>query len=98
YNDTALQGLPLSLPQYLRFFADLRDLGTMNLTLTGGEPLAHAEFFTLGRALREMGFLVRVKTNGHALRGRIAQRMLAEVDPFIVEISLHGATAAAPDR
>ena len=98
YNDTRLKGLPLTAAQYFRFFEDLRDLGTMNLTLSGGEPLAHPEFFALGSRARELGFVVRIKTNGHALRGRLAQRMRDEVDPFIVETSLHGASAATHDR
>jgi len=98
YNDTKLQGIPLSIEEYRRFFEDLRDLGTMNLTLSGGEPLAHPEFFALGRMARDLGFLVRVKSNAHALRGKLAQRMLDEVDPFLVEVSLHGATAATHDR
>jgi len=98
YNDTKLQGVPLATDEYVRFFEDLRDLGTMNLTLSGGEPLAHPEFFTLGRTARDLGFLVRVKTNGHALRGKLARRMQDEVDPFMIEVSLHGATAAVHDR
>lgn len=98
YNDSALKGAPLGTEQYFRFFDDLRELGTLNLTLSGGEPLAHPDFFTLGRKARDMGFLVRVKSNGHALHGRLAQRLRDEVDPFMVEVSLHGATAAVHDR
>ena len=41
----------------------------LNLTLSGGEPLAHPDFFLLGSRARELGFVVRVKSNGHALRG-----------------------------
>ncbi len=98
YNDTGLKGVPLRTEQYFRLFEDLRDLGTLNLTLSGGEPLAHAEFFTLGRKARELGFVVRVKSNGHALHGTLARRMREEVDPFIVETSLHGATPGSHDR
>ncbi len=98
YNDTKLAGRPLGTEQYFRLFEELRELGTLNLTLSGGEPLAHPEFFALGRRARELGFLVRVKTNGHALRGSLLQRMQEEVDPFIVELSLHGATAETHDR
>jgi MoaA/NifB/PqqE/SkfB family radical SAM enzyme len=98
YNDTSLQGAPLTTEQYFRFFNDLLDLGTLNLTLSGGEPLAHPGFFALGSKARELGFVVRVKTNGHALRGRLAQRVRDEVDPFVVEVSLHGACAATHDR
>ena len=98
YNDTALKGIPLTTAQYFDFFQDLYDLGTLNLTLTGGEPLAHPEFFALGRRARELGFVVRVKSNAHALRGKLAQRMRDEVDPFMVEVSLHGASAETHDR
>ncbi|MFO0679907.1 MAG: radical SAM protein [Polyangiaceae bacterium] len=98
YNDLALAGTPLSKEQYLRFFDDLREMQVVNLTLTGGEPLAHPDFFALGRAARERGFVVRVKSNGHALRGDVARRLKEEVDPLLVEVSLHGATASTHDR
>ncbi len=98
YNDTGLKGAPLTTAEYFRFFEDLRDLGTLNLTLSGGEPLAHPEFFVLGAKARALGFVVRVKSNGHALRGTLARRMKDEVDPFIVEVSLHGASADVHDR
>jgi MoaA/NifB/PqqE/SkfB family radical SAM enzyme len=98
YNDLGLQGSPLSREQYFRLFEDLRDLGALNLILSGGEPLAHPDFFLLGAKGRELGFLTRVKSNGHALRGAVAKRLREEVDPWIVEVSLHGATAATHDR
>jgi len=98
YNDTGLAGKPLSREQYLALFSDLRDLGAMELILSGGEPLAHPDFFALGAAARESRFVVKVKSNGHAVRGRLLARLKNEVDPFLVEISLHGATAATHDR
>ena len=90
YNDLGTRGRPLDKEQYYRFFEDLRDLEMLNLALSGGEPLAHPDFFDLGRKARELGFVVRVKSNGHALRGTIARRLREEVDPFMVEVSLHG--------
>jgi AdoMet-dependent heme synthase len=98
YNDTALKGTPLSLEQYFQLFEELRALGTMELTLSGGEPLAHPHFFQLGAHARELGFVVRIKSNGHALRGLLAQRIKKTIDPFMIEVSLHGATAAVHDR
>ena len=98
YNDLGLRGEPLRTDQYLAFFEDLRDLQVLNLTLSGGEPLAHPDFLKLGARARELGFVVRVKSNGHALRGEMARRLRDEVDPFLVEVSLHGATAATHDR
>lgn len=98
YNDLGLRGEPLAREQYLRFFEDLRDLQVLNLTLSGGEPLAHPDFLALGAKARELGFVVRVKSNGHALRGEMARRVRDEIDPFLIEVSLHGATAATHDR
>jgi len=98
YNDLGLRGEPLSTDQYLAFFAELSDLQVLNLTLSGGEPLAHPDFLKLGTRARELGFVVRIKSNGHALRGEMARRIRDEVDPFLVEVSLHGATAATHDR
>jgi MoaA/NifB/PqqE/SkfB family radical SAM enzyme len=98
YNDLGLRGEPLSREQYLRLLADLREMEVMNLTLSGGEPLAHPDFLALGARARELGFVVRIKSNGHALRGELARRVRDEVDPFLIEVSLHGATAAAHDR
>jgi MoaA/NifB/PqqE/SkfB family radical SAM enzyme len=98
YNDLGLAGRPLSRAQYFALFADLADLGVLNLTLSGGEPLAHPDFLALGGRARELGFVVRVKSNGHALRGELARRLKEEVDPFLVEVSLHGATPETHDR
>jgi MoaA/NifB/PqqE/SkfB family radical SAM enzyme len=98
YNDLALKGRPLSHERYLRLLEELRDLEVLHLILSGGEPLAHPEFFAVGGRARELGFAVRVKSNGHALRGEVARRLRAEIDPFLVEVSLHGATAATHDR
>jgi MoaA/NifB/PqqE/SkfB family radical SAM enzyme len=98
YNDLGLRGEPLTTEQYFQFFSDLRDMQVFNLTLSGGEPLAHPDFLRLGARARALGFVLRIKSNGHALRGEMARRIRDEIDPFLVEVSLHGATAATHDR
>ena len=98
YNDLGLEGEPLSRQQWQRLFDDLAAMQVLQLTLTGGEPLAHPDFFALGAHARELGFLIRIKSNGHALDGVRARRLRDEVDPFMVEVSLHGARAESHDR
>ena len=98
YNDRSLKGKVLSTAQYLSFFADLKELQVLNLTFSGGEPLAHPAFFELGAAARRLGFLLRVKSNGTGLDAETARRLKREVDPFQVEVSLHGATPDTHDR
>jgi radical SAM protein with 4Fe4S-binding SPASM domain len=98
YNDLGLKGRPLSTERYLALLAELAELEVMNLILSGGEPLAHPDFFEIGRRARDLGFVVRVKSNGHGLRGKVARRLKEEVDPYMVDVSLHGARAATHDR
>jgi mycofactocin biosynthetic radical S-adenosylmethionine protein MftC len=98
YNDLGLRGKPLTFDQYDALLQDLASMDVLHVALSGGEPLAHPDFFRIGARARELGFVVRVKSNGHALRGDLARRLRDEVDPFIIEVSLHGATAATHDR
>lgn len=98
YNDLDLKGVPLSTAQYFRFFEDLREMQVLYLILTGGEPLAHPDFMALGRKARELGFVVRIKSNGHALRGKLARSIKEEIDPYLIEVSLHGARPETHDR
>jgi MoaA/NifB/PqqE/SkfB family radical SAM enzyme len=98
YNDRGIAGKPLGLEQYFELLRGLRELETLFLTLTGGEPLAHPEFFKIGGYAKELGFVIRIKSNGHALRGPLARRLKKEVDPFNIDISLHGATATTHDQ
>lgn len=98
YNDRDKPGTPLSLQQYEVLLNDLARMQTMFLMLSGGEPMVHPQFFEIGRIARDLGFVMRIRTNGHSLSSRIAQRLKEEVDPYIVEVSLHGATAEVHDR
>ena len=98
YNDKDAPGEPLAFAEYVKLFEDLARLQVLFLTFTGGEPMAHPRFFDLGIAAREHGFAVRLRTNGHALRPPVAARVKAEVDPVLIEMSLHGARAETHDR
>ena len=98
YNDLGLQGRPMTLDDYQRFFGDLASLSCLHLTLSGGEPLVHPQFFEIAAKGRDLGFVLRIKSNGHSLRGRTLRRLKEEIDPFVVEVSLHGASAGTHDR
>ncbi len=98
YNDREKPGTPLSLQQYQTLLSDLADMQTLHLMLTGGEPMVHPDFFAIGRAARDMGFVTRIRTNGHSLTHRQALRLKEEVQPYAVEVTLHGSTADVHDR
>lgn len=77
---TFYEGTPWSLEDVI---AECRRLGAPNVCLTGGEPLAQGQAFTLTRRLAEAGFTVEVETSGSvdigpvngwpdAVRGRVS--------------------------
>lgn len=98
YNDLSLKGRSLSLEQYFAMFEDLKNISVPNITFSGGEPLVHPDFFKLGEKARELGFVVRIKSNGHAITGKLARRIHDKINPYLVEISLHGACADTHER
>jgi MoaA/NifB/PqqE/SkfB family radical SAM enzyme len=88
---------PLSTPEWIAILDDLRELGTLWLTLTGGEPLAHPDFLKIAREARSRGFAIRVFSNGTLVDKAMAVA-LAELRPSAFEMSLHGSTADVHDR
>jgi MoaA/NifB/PqqE/SkfB family radical SAM enzyme len=89
------RGLPTA--RWLALLDELRELGTLFVALTGGEPLAHPDFLVLARGVRERAFALRVLTNGALVTDALAAQ-LAELKPMAVELSLHGARAETHDR
>lgn len=97
YNAPAPPGKSLSLDRYYTLLEELAAMQVMNLTLSGGEPLLQPYFWQIGKRARALGFVVRLKSNGLLLRGGVVPRLKAEIDPFSIEVSLHGACAETHD-
>lgn len=96
YNPTHTAAGELTLEEYEVLFDDLMALGTVQLTLTGGEVLARPDFFAIARAARQRHFALRLFTNGTRVDADVARRF-ADLSPLSVEVSLYGATATTHD-
>ena len=59
------------------------------ITLTGGEPLVHEDFFALAREIRRRTFMLGVLTNGTLVDESTAAK-LAELNPYFVQVSIDG--------
>jgi MoaA/NifB/PqqE/SkfB family radical SAM enzyme len=81
----------LSTAEILRIMDELAEAGTLDLCLTGGEPLARPDFFQLYEHAIRCGFLVTVFSNGTLITEAHADRFAA-LRPHRMEISLHGMT------
>lgn len=98
YNDRSRSRKPLTIDEHVALFEELADLQVLNLVFTGGEPSLHPRFLELGRHARRLGFALRIKTNGMRMDRTMAEILRREVDPFVIDVSLHGATAVTHDR
>jgi len=87
---------PLSFEEIQDLFDQLRSMGVLYLTLTGGEPLVHPRFWDIAAAAKERSFAIRLFTNGTLIDAGAADR-LADLAPYCVEFSIHGACAASAE-
>jgi MoaA/NifB/PqqE/SkfB family radical SAM enzyme len=87
----------LSTAEILRIMDELAEAGTLELCLTGGEPLARSDFFQLYEHAIRCGFLITVFSNGTLITEAHADRFAA-LRPHRIEISLHGITRETFER
>jgi MoaA/NifB/PqqE/SkfB family radical SAM enzyme len=97
YNEKDHPGRTLSLEEYRRILREARAEGALFLTLTGGEPTLHRDFFEIGGFADRLGYSVRIKSNGHGFTPSLVRRIKAEVRPYNIDLSIHGAEAATHD-
>lgn len=87
----------LATTEIVRIMDELAEAGTLELCLTGGEPLARPDFFQIYEHAIRCGFLVTVFSNGTLLTEALADRFAA-LRPHRIEISLHGMTPGTFER
>ena len=88
-EDIDAQGMELTTQQWIDLARDARDQGMVFALLTGGEPFVRKDFFEIYSAMKEMGLLVSINSNGSMLSGEIRKKLL-ENPPMRMNISLYG--------
>lgn len=97
YNSPA-EKRELDGEQWIETLDKLKGAGTFNVTLTGGEPFCHKDYFRIAQAVRDRGLVLKTYTNGVLLADREKAERYAALFPFDTEISLHGADAPTHER
>ncbi|MHC4606796.1 MAG: radical SAM protein, partial [Planctomycetota bacterium] len=80
-----------------RVLGELRDLGTLFVTFTGGEPTVRPDFLDLLRHASDLRFAVQFFSNGVRIDDAAADA-LASMRLFHAGLSVYGATAETHDR
>lgn len=88
-EDIDAQGRELTARQWIDLARQARDKGMIFVLLTGGEPFVRKDFFEIYHAMKEMGLMISINSNGSMLSGEILQKLI-EDPPFRINISLYG--------
>lgn len=88
----ATQRRELTTEEWIKLAKDAKDRGMFFALLTGGEPFLRRDFFEIYSAMKSMGLMISINTNGSLLQGDI-RRQLLENPPFRVNLSLYGGCA-----
>ena len=88
-EEVQARGTELTAQQWISIAEQARDRGLIFALLTGGEPLVRKDFFEIYGAMKEMGLLVSINSNGSTLQGENLRR-LVEDPPQRINVSLYG--------
>ncbi|MEW5947460.1 MAG: radical SAM protein [bacterium] len=86
----------LSTEKIKSLLNDAAEMGSLFLTLTGGEPMLRDDFFEIAHHARNRNFAVRIFTNATLIDGKTADRLI-EAAPMEVDVSIHGPDAELHD-
>jgi radical SAM protein with 4Fe4S-binding SPASM domain len=87
----AKQGKLMSAAEWLEIARQTRDMGTLFVTLTGGEPFLHPGFWEIYNGMTEMGLLTNIYTNGCLIDEAVVEKLKAN-PPHNIKISVYGAS------
>ncbi len=87
----------LSMGEVRALLLDLRRAGTLFLTVTGGEAMAHPGFWQVLDEAAAHSFAVTVLSNGTLLSAAACDRLASYANLWGVSLSLYGARAATHD-
>ena len=68
------QGKMLRAADWIAIAKQAKEMGMLNLCLTGGEPFIHPDFWEIYSELNKMGFLITLLSNGYLIDEAVGER------------------------
>jgi MoaA/NifB/PqqE/SkfB family radical SAM enzyme len=87
----------MTTPEIFEALRKMSDFGVLYITLTGGEPLCHKDFYKIAAEVRRLGMALRIYSNGYLMADQKVVDKIAALNPLEVEISIHGARPETHD-
>lgn len=84
-------GRELTTSEWIALAKDAADAGTLNLLITGGEPLIRDDFVQIYTALANMGFVISLNTNA-TLMTPVLLKLFKKYPPTATNVTLYGAS------
>lgn len=81
----------LTAAQWADMAQQLWDAGTLNLLITGGEPMLRKDFCEIYSSIYRLGFIITLYTNATMVTDRILQT-LRQYPPHRIGITIYGAS------
>lgn len=86
------QGKMLRAADWIAIAKQAKDMGMLNLCLTGGEPFTHPDFWEIYAELNKMGFLITILSNGYLIDEAVIEKFKEYGAPYMMKLTLYGAS------
>ena len=84
-------GREFTTEEWISIAREAQEAGTIELTLTGGEPFVRPDFREIYEAIHDMGFLIQIFSNGYLLTEETVE-WLKKRPPHTMRFTLYGAS------
>ncbi len=86
------QGEMLTADEWLEIARQAKEMGTLNISLTGGEPFSHPDFWKIYSELNKMGFLISILSNGSLIDEAAMEKFRRFGMPYCIKLTVYGAS------
>ena len=86
------QGKMLSAEEWLSLAEEAKEMGTLNISLTGGEPFTRPDFWQIYSQLSQMGFMISILSNGYLIDEAVIENFRKYGMPYLIKLSVYGSS------
>ena len=87
----------LTTDQWIDMAHQVADTGTMNLLITGGEPMLRPDFCEIWEGIYKQGFMIELYTNATLVTPKLMET-LKKYPPHRIGITIYGASAETYEK